>query len=116
MNLGCGPTCGCGKQAGLGQFDVIGSAVGGIFSSIWGAHAAKENVKTQAHSAMKLAKQQAAAAQTQLEYEAAIQAQQDAVDQSKAIRNAEILGLVLVGGAAVLISLYFIRGATKKGN
>jgi multidrug efflux pump subunit AcrA (membrane-fusion protein) len=120
MNLGCGPTCSCNKQAGMsGAFDFIASPVAAVVNGIFGIGAQRKQFeisKQQAGAQLKLAQTQAQSALTQEQFAAAVQAQQDAVDQSKAIRDAEILGLVLVGGAAVLISLYFIRSATKKGN
>jgi hypothetical protein len=116
--IGCGPNCtgGCNGQAGMGQFDPI-SAVSSVIGGVFGFEGAKVNADTakmQARNQMKLAKQQAQSALTDLQYQAAIQAQQDAVDQSQSIRNTEIIALIAIGGAAVVISAIFLYGATKK--
>lgn len=100
----------------MGQLDLlspISSIIGGVFG-IATAKTQADTAKMVARNQMKLAKDQAQAAITQQQYEAALQAQQSAVDVSKSVRNAEIIALVAIGGAAVLISLMFLRGATKK--
>jgi hypothetical protein len=100
----------------MGQLDLlspISSIIGGVFG-IATANKQADIAKQQSKAQLALAKAQAQSAITQMQYAAALQAQQDAVDASKSVRNAEIVALVAIGGAAVLISLMFLRGATKK--